>query len=198
MATNVAVQANSSAKAAESRIHSLRDSAERIGRVVVLIEAIASQTNLLALNATIEAARAGDAGKSFAVVANEVKVLATQTARATREIADQISAIQSTTREVVSAVAEIGTVIGEMDGISGAIAISVEQQRSATLGIADHVGRVASNARQVADDIGSVSDAAVQSGSAASGMLGIASDLAGQAAQLDQAVSELLAQSQAA
>ena len=60
-------------------IHGLSSAAEKIGTIIQLIQAIASQTNLLALNATIEAARAGDAGKGFAIVASEVKNLASQT-----------------------------------------------------------------------------------------------------------------------
>ena len=81
-------------------VQGLAESAQKIGEVVDIISDIASQTNLLALNATIEAARAGDAGKGFAVVASEVKSLATQTAKATEEIAAQITAIQSGHRGV--------------------------------------------------------------------------------------------------
>lgn len=72
------------------QVQGLATTAEKIGDVVRIISDIAAQTNLLALNATIEAARAGDAGKGFAVVASEVKALATQTAKATEEIAAQI------------------------------------------------------------------------------------------------------------
>ncbi|WP_369292641.1 methyl-accepting chemotaxis protein [Bradyrhizobium yuanmingense] len=68
----------------------LAAAAERIGSVVQLIAAIAQQTNLLALNATIEAGRVGEAGKGFAIVAQEVKSLASQTAQATVEISGQI------------------------------------------------------------------------------------------------------------
>ena len=76
-----------------------------------LIQTIAEQTNLLALNATIEAARAGDAGRGFAVVAHEVKALAEQTAKATSEIGENVSMIQSSTRNAVNAVREIGGVV---------------------------------------------------------------------------------------
>ena len=72
-----------------------------IGKVVQLIQAIAEQTNLLALNATIEAARAGEAGKGFAVVASEVKQLATQTSKATEEISGRIHAVQGATDQAV-------------------------------------------------------------------------------------------------
>jgi methyl-accepting chemotaxis protein len=74
---------------------SLTEGAQKIGEVVDLINGIAGQTNLLALNTTIESARAGDAGKGFAVVASEVKSLANQTAKATEEVASQITSIRT-------------------------------------------------------------------------------------------------------
>ncbi|MDJ0933227.1 methyl-accepting chemotaxis protein [Breoghania sp.] len=75
----------------------LSDDAKTIGNVIELIDSIANQTNLLVLNATIEAARAGEAGRDFAVVANEVKSLASQTSKATEEISTQIETVQTTT-----------------------------------------------------------------------------------------------------
>jgi hypothetical protein len=78
-------------------VEGLLEATQKIGEVMGLIQNIAAQTNLLALNATIEAARAGEAGRGFAVVASEVKALATQTAKATEEIADQIQTIRDAT-----------------------------------------------------------------------------------------------------
>ena len=97
-------QAVQEAQRTDTVVRALAEGAEKIGQVVSLITGIAGQTNLLALNATIEAARAGDAGKGFAVVASEVKNLAQQTAKATEEIAGQVSQIQSATREAVGAI----------------------------------------------------------------------------------------------
>ena len=90
----------------DERIGQLSRAAQQIGEVVKLITAIAEQTNLLALNATIEAARAGEAGRGFAVVASEVKSLASQTAKATDEISCHISGIQSATQDSVNAIKE--------------------------------------------------------------------------------------------
>ena len=98
----------------DGRIGKLSRAAQEIGDVVKLITAIAEQTNLLALNATIEAARAGEAGRGFAVVASEVKSLASQTAKATDEISSHIAGMQGATQESVAAIKEIGGTIGQI------------------------------------------------------------------------------------
>ena len=119
--------------------------ASEIGKVTGLINAIASQTNLLALNATIEAARAGDAGRGFAIVAQEVKALAGQTAAATEEIGRRIEAMQSATGRSVEAIAAISGTIRELDLFSARIAAAVEQQAVAAHEIAGNANAAASS-----------------------------------------------------
>jgi methyl-accepting chemotaxis protein len=99
----IAQKAVEEADRTNTTVQGLYDGAASIGDVVKLISDIASQTNLLALNATIEAARAGEAGRGFAVVASEVKSLAEQTAKATEQIGAQITAIQNSSSEAVTA-----------------------------------------------------------------------------------------------
>ncbi|MDH3913061.1 MAG: methyl-accepting chemotaxis protein, partial [Rhodospirillales bacterium] len=113
-------------------IEGLAQAAQKIGEVVNLISDIAEQTNLLALNATIEAARAGEAGKGFAVVASEVKSLATQTAKATDDISSQVSSIQAATGGAVEAIKDISDTIGEINEISGVVSSAVEEQGAST------------------------------------------------------------------
>ncbi len=83
----------------------------QIGTVVKLITGFAAQTNLLALHTTIEAARAGDAGCGFAVIANEVKEFANEKARATQEVATQISAVRDQTGEAVRSIGKIDATV---------------------------------------------------------------------------------------
>src|SRR5882757_1807454 len=115
-----------------TEIEGLAAATQRIDGVLNLIQAIAEQTNLLALNATIEAARAGDAGRGFAVVAHEVKALATQTANFTAEIETQVGHVQSAADRVGVSITEIGTVIAEVNDITGKVAEASEAQSQAT------------------------------------------------------------------
>jgi methyl-accepting chemotaxis protein len=174
-------------------VGSLAAAGEKIGNVLRLIGAIASQTNLLALNATIEAARAGDAGRGFAVVASEVKELASQTAKATEEIAGQVAAIQSSTSDCVTAIGGIGNTIREISGIAITIAAAVEQQGSATREIARSVQQVAAGTSEVAVNVAGASHAANQSRVLADTVLGASSQLNQHTAALFESVDAFLA-----
>jgi methyl-accepting chemotaxis protein len=138
----------------------LGEATDRIGSVLDLIRQIAQQTNLLALNATIESARAGEAGKGFAVVASEVKNLATQTARATDEIASQIEGVQLSTQSAIEAIREISGKVTEINGLTGAIAAAVEEQTAATQEIAHNVSAATDRSRQAAQNVSAVLSAA--------------------------------------
>jgi methyl-accepting chemotaxis protein len=141
--------------------------AQKIGDVVKLINQIAGQTNLLALNATIEAARAGDAGKGFAVVASEVKNLATQTGKATEDIARQIAEIQAATQQAVDAIGRVHASITGIDANVAAIAAAVEEQGAATKEISQNVQQVAAGTQEVTETIHRVAEASGKTGQAA-------------------------------
>jgi methyl-accepting chemotaxis protein len=174
-------------------VGSLAAAGEKIGDVLRLISAIASQTNLLALNATIEAARAGEAGRGFAVVASEVKELASQTAKATEEIAGQVAAIQSSTGDCVNAIGSIGDTIRQISGIATTIAAAVEQQGSATREIARSVQQVAAGTSEVAVNVAGASHAADESRALADSVLIASSELNQHASALFASVDTFLA-----
>ncbi|NVK17307.1 MAG: HAMP domain-containing protein [Methylocystaceae bacterium] len=192
LSTDIANQAVLKADAANVKINGLAEAAQRIGEVVKLITDIAEQTNLLALNATIEAARAGDAGKGFAVVASEVKNLANQTAKATDEIALQISQIQGATGEAVDAIADISNTIHQIDEIASSIASSVEQQNATTSEIAANVQNVSRDAQAVADRIVAMTRNAAKSHNTAIQVTWAAEDLKQPTDLLNQEVDGFL------
>ncbi len=159
-ATKITGDAVELAETTNSTVAQLGDSSAEIGQVIKVITSIAEQTNLLALNATIEAARAGEAGKGFAVVANEVKELANQTAKATEDISNKIQAIQKDTQSAVTAIGEIGGVIGQISDISNTIASAVEEQSATTNEIVRNISEASKGSQKITQNIAGVATAA--------------------------------------
>jgi len=190
--SSVATTAAGRARSTVDRVNALVNSADQIGSVITLINDIAQQTNLLALNATIEAARAGEAGKGFAVVASEVKNLATQTARATEEIAAQVQAIQQSTGLAAGEIGEIAQVIDQLSQISGAIAAAVTEQEAATSEISRAVNDAAVGTSELRQNIETVSDSAQKSGMTAGTMVSAVQMLQQRVSEMEHRVEDFL------
>ena len=167
-ASTVAARALASADRTRAIVGRLGTSSAEISTVVHTISTIAEQTNLLALNATIEAARAGEFGKGFAVVANEVKELATSTARATDDIQRKVTAIQSETDEAVRAIAEIAEIIHDITTGQAETAAAVRAQATTSVDVVRRVSSTSTISEEIAEVIVAVAHGAhdVASGSA--------------------------------
>jgi methyl-accepting chemotaxis protein len=196
--SQIAEAAVRQAEETDGRIGKLSRAAQQIGDVVKLITAIAEQTNLLALNATIEAARAGEAGRGFAVVASEVKSLASQTAKATDEISNHISGMQGATQESVAAIKEIGGTIGKISEIASTIASAVEEQSSATQEIARSVQNVAQGTQAASANVMQVNRGATETGSASEDVLSSARTLSSESTRLREELDRFMANIRAA
>jgi twitching motility protein PilJ len=145
------------------RIKRLGESSQEIGEITELISDITEQTNVLALNAAIQAASAGEAGRGFSVVAEEVQRLAERSADATRQIAALVKAIQTDTQDAVAAMERstqgvvegaklsdnAGTALSEIDRVSRRLAELIEQISSATLREAESANEVAGNIQHI-------------------------------------------------
>lgn len=154
--------ADQRAESTRALMRELGDAAHEIGRIIELIEGIARQTNLLALNATIEAASAGEAGRGFRVVADEVKNLARRTAEATQEIHDLATRIQSKAGTAGAAVEEISRVAGQAHLISESIAATSQEQSATMNEVSRTIGTVTANARGSARELGESASGIVQ------------------------------------
>ncbi len=160
--TTVVQKAVNEAVGTNAGMARLSAAARRVGDVVSLISRIAAQTNLLALNATIEAARAGEAGRGFAVVAQEVKTLATQTAKATQDISGQIADMQAATETSVHAIDLIARKINEVEHISTIIASAVQEQGASTQEITRNVRSAAMGAAAMSSYVENVAMAVAE------------------------------------
>ncbi|RVU36781.1 methyl-accepting chemotaxis protein [Hwanghaeella grinnelliae] len=189
--TEVARRAVEEVEKTNSKVQDLARAAGQINAAVSLISDIAEQTNLLALNATIEAARAGEAGKGFAVVASEVKSLATQTASATGEISSQVAEIQSATNEAIHAINAIGKVIEEISNTTNGIAAAVEEQGAATQEIARNVEEAASGTEDVTSNIAGVAQSATDTNAQARELLTASETMDQDSSELSQQVVDL-------
>ncbi|HAZ60458.1 MAG TPA: methyl-accepting chemotaxis protein [Gammaproteobacteria bacterium] len=173
-------------------LEGLAAEAKRIGGVVEVIQSIADQTNLLALNATIEAARAGEQGRGFAVVADEVRTLANRTQVSTAEIQDMVARLQGGSRRAVEAVASTVQRVREGQDKAGVarerlvtVVTSMNQVRDAVLQIAS-----ATEQQRYASD--AVSESAVRISEAAGDSARLARESAGEVDALARLAGELM------
>jgi methyl-accepting chemotaxis protein len=179
-------------------VRTLSEASAEIGKVVALIQAIAEQTNLLALNATIEAARAGEAGRGFAVVASEVKSLATQTAKATEEISGRISAVVGATEQAVAAIDGVGKTIARVSEIAMTIAAAVVEQSATTSEISRAIGETTRQTESMAMSLERLLNAADDTNASSQTVVDSASGLSDQAASLKSEVAEFVTRMKAA
>jgi methyl-accepting chemotaxis protein len=191
---NKTSQAAGEAANTSKTVGELNEYAQSVGEVVEAIRAIAEQTNLLALNATIEAARAGEAGKGFAVVADEVKKLALETSQKTDDINERVVRIQDAIRGSVEAVNRIITNVQQIDHAATSVSSAVEEQTAATGEIGRNVAEASTGTQQVSQTIQEVSRTAAETGQSAQSVLKTAEELAQISSELNGQIASFLSE----
>lgn len=158
----VAEEAVVEANRTNQTVAKLSASSSEVSSIIETINSIAAQTRLLSLNATIEAARAGSAGRGFAIVASEIKILADKTATATDEVGSKISAIQTDTGRVIAAIERISGIISQISELQATTADSIEEQTVTTSEISSSISEAAQAGSEISHGIAAVASAADQ------------------------------------
>lgn len=185
-------------QAADKLAGTLSNATQSIGDVIKLIQDIADQINLLALNATIESARAGEAGRGFSVVANEVKNLAGETKNATESIKEQISAVQSLGQDVIEALQGMRHDVNQINEYSAGIASAIEEQSAVNADIVGNVQTASQRISTISDNISNVTRSTAEAEGATGEVLQAAKSLSEQAEQLSEQISSFLSDIRAA
>jgi len=197
-ASEIVTRASRDAHSARDQAGMLGEAVDDVDKVVVIIAAIARQTNLLALNAAIEAARAGETGRSFSVVAQEVKLLAEQTTNALTQIRSRTASMRQIATEVRETTTATFDGIAEIEHLSTAITGAVHQQSTATSAIATTVTGAAERTREVEGTIADVSDLAGRTRSGAQAMQDAVAQLTRQVGMLQANAQQFASQIRAA
>jgi len=191
--SNAAVsQAVQQFQRAVGTMSTLDDAASRIDEVVGLIQSIAAKTNLLALNAKIEAARAGEAGRGFSVVAEEVKSLAGQTAKATEDVTAQINSIQSAAGQARQSMSQLDAIIGQVSKMVESVAETVAEQSMSVANISNGANFASAEAKSGSEAISRVANVSASARATAGEVKSLAGTVANDAERLDEHVDRFL------
>jgi len=195
-ASNLIAQVANRVQNSAEQIQTLSDQTQRIGNVTVVIREVADQTNLLALNAAIEAARAGEQGRGFAVVADEVRKLAERTTHSVQEISGMISSIQGEATEAVNSMQTsrevVGNVVHSADRASASmqdIRSSSETVQSSIASISEALREQRSTSSELARNVESIAQMSEENSSAAASVADTANQLVAVSAKLKSSVA---------
>lgn len=186
--TKIIANAGSIADTANTTISSLKTNSQEIGGIIQVITNIAKQTNLLALNATLEAARAGDLGKGFRVVADEVRELSEETSISAKDIAHKIQIIQTGSQEATEAITEVVNIISRVSELSHTVAAAISEQTQTTSEISRTIAEAAQGSDNISSAISKVTPVAQDSSEQAVSVRDEAQELSSLAEQLRQLV----------